>query len=46
MIPQGERPPSPIEHATFSWNYTTWLDFVAIVIAASLLYLKMRQKRA
>jgi uncharacterized membrane protein YraQ (UPF0718 family) len=46
MIPQGERPPSPIEHATFSWNYTTWLDFVAIAIAACLLYLRMRDRRA
>src|SRR5436853_1413179 len=33
LIPQGERPVSPIEHATFTWNYTTWLDFVAIVVA-------------
>jgi uncharacterized protein len=46
LIPQGERPVSPIEHATFSWNYTTWLDFVAIAIAACLLFLKMRDRRS
>jgi len=42
LIPQGERPVSPIEHATFNWNYTTWLDFVAIAVAAWLWILKMR----
>src|ERR1043166_7649516 len=39
LIPQGPRPISPIEHATFSWNYTTWLDFVAIAVAVWLLWL-------
>jgi uncharacterized protein len=46
LIPSGPRPASPIEHATFSWNYTTWLDFVAIAIAACLLFLKMRDRRS
>ena len=45
LIPQGERPVSPIEHATFSWNYTTWLDFAAIAVAAWLLLLRMRGAR-
>src|SRR4029077_13595103 len=45
LIPQGERPMSPIEHATFSWNYTTWLDCVAIAVAAGLGILKMRGRR-
>src|ERR1700730_18469017 len=43
LIPQGARPASAIEHATFHWNYTAWLDFVAIAIAAWLLFLKLRQ---
>ena len=43
LIPQGERPLSPIEHATFSWNYTTWLNFLAIAVAAWLW--KMRRSR-
>ncbi|HST30770.1 MAG TPA: permease [Chthoniobacterales bacterium] len=46
LIPQGQRPLSPIEHATFSWNYTTWLDFVAIGVALGLWALKMRSDRA
>jgi uncharacterized membrane protein YraQ (UPF0718 family) len=46
LVPRGDRLPSPIEHATFSWNYTTWLDFVAIALAMWLWVLKMRTKRA
>jgi uncharacterized protein len=45
LIPKGERPMSPIEHATFTWNYTTWLDFIAIAVAAWLWVLKMRSQR-
>jgi hypothetical protein len=45
LIPRGERPVSPIEHATLSWNYTTWLDFAAIALAIWLWGLKMRQGR-
>ena len=45
LIPKGERPVSPIEHATFAWNYTTWLNFVAIGIALWLLILRMRSRR-
>jgi uncharacterized protein len=44
LIPQGARSASPIEHATFAWNYTTWLDFVAIVAAVFLLGLKLRSR--
>jgi hypothetical protein len=43
LIPQGARPASPIEHATFRWNYTTWLDFVAIAVAIWFFFLKRRQ---
>jgi uncharacterized membrane protein YraQ (UPF0718 family) len=46
LVPHGARLPSPIEHATFRWNYTTWLDFVAIALAMWLWILKMRTKRA
>ena len=45
LIPTGERPMSSIEHATFSWNYTTWLDFVAIALALWLWVVKMRRQR-
>ena len=46
LIPQGERPMSPVEHATFSWNYTTWLDFIAIAAALWLWALKARGARS
>ena len=46
LIPQGERPLSPIEHATFSWNYTTWLNLLAIAVSAWLWTLKMRGGKA
>ena len=45
LIPTGERSTSAIEHATFSWNYTTWLDFVAIAVAVWLWVVKMRRQR-
>src|SRR5436853_82054 len=43
LIPHGARPSSAIEHATFSWNYTAWLDFAAIGAAAWLWALKSRR---
>jgi uncharacterized membrane protein YraQ (UPF0718 family) len=46
LIPQGARPPSAIEHATFQWNYTTWLDFAAIAVASVLLFLTLRDSKA
>lgn len=42
LIPKGERPMSPIAHATFSWNYTTWLDLAAIAVALWLWFLRTR----
>ena len=33
LIPHGPRPPSPVAMASFSLNYTTWLDFMAIAIS-------------
>ena len=44
LIPHGARPPSPAAMASFAWNYTTWLDFVAIAIGVWLLFLKLRPK--
>ncbi|HLW36043.1 MAG TPA: permease [Chthoniobacterales bacterium] len=46
LIPKGARPMSPVEHATFSWNYTTWLDFVAIAVALWLWVLRARSARS
>jgi uncharacterized membrane protein YraQ (UPF0718 family) len=42
LIPHGSRAASAIEHATFQWNYTAWLDLAAAVLATWLLFLKLR----
>ena len=36
LLPTGPRPPSVVEQAHFTWNYTTWLDLAALVAAALL----------
>jgi uncharacterized protein len=45
LIPRGPRPESAIEHAMIQWNYTAWLDFVAIGVAAWFLFLRLRQNQ-
>ena len=45
LILKGPRPPSAIEHATITWNYTTWLDFVAVAVGLWLLLVKIYQGR-
>ncbi|MFN2542393.1 MAG: permease [Chthoniobacterales bacterium] len=44
-IPQGTRPPSTLEHAMIVWNYTTWLDLIAIAVAVWLFVVKTKQSR-
>lgn len=44
LIPEGPRPPSAIEHAQIVWNYTSWLDLVALIFAAWLLFLHFRSR--
>jgi uncharacterized membrane protein YraQ (UPF0718 family) len=44
LIPEGARPPSAIEHAHIIWNYTSWLDLIAAIFAAWLLFLYFRSK--
>ena len=44
LIPQGSRPPSAIEHAHITWNYTSWLDVIALIFAAWLLFLHFRSR--
>jgi uncharacterized membrane protein YraQ (UPF0718 family) len=46
LIPHGLRPASAMEHMTIAWNYTTWLDLVAIAVAISLWVAKTRSKRS
>lgn len=45
LIPQGARPEPAMSHASFEWNYTTWLNIVAIIIAGLLFYLHFRKQR-
>src|SRR6478672_1822471 len=44
LIPQGSRPPSAIEHAHITWNYTSWLDLIALIFAAWLLFLHFKAR--
>jgi uncharacterized protein len=39
LIPAGPRPVSPVAMSSFAWNYTAWLDIVAIIVGSSLFYL-------
>jgi hypothetical protein len=34
------------EHATITWNYTTWLDLVAIAVSTWFWIFKMGRKRS
>ena len=36
LVPTGPRPPSVVEQAHFSWNYTTWLDLAAVLVFIAL----------
>jgi uncharacterized membrane protein YraQ (UPF0718 family) len=44
LMPQGARPPSPLMMAQFQWNYTTWLDVVALAVLALLAWLHFSKK--
>ncbi len=43
IVPTGARPPSAVSHALIKWNYTSWLDCVALVVFAVLLFLHLRK---
>jgi uncharacterized membrane protein YraQ (UPF0718 family) len=43
LIP-SVRPPSAIAEATFQWNYTTWLDFAAILLSGWFAWIHFKQK--
>jgi uncharacterized membrane protein YraQ (UPF0718 family) len=44
LIPQV-RPPSAIAEASFQWNYTTWLDFAAIILSGWFLVIHFRGQK-
>ncbi|MEY2547185.1 MAG: uncharacterized protein QOG48_2302, partial [Verrucomicrobiota bacterium] len=45
LIPRGPRPISAMEHATVQWNYTAWLNVVAILVCIVLWLVKSPQDR-
>jgi uncharacterized protein len=45
-IPRGARPPSAMEHAMIVWNYTTWLDVIAIAIGAWLVFVSLGRRQS
>jgi len=45
LVPQGPRPSSAVEHAHIIWNYTSWLDVVAAIFAARLVFLHFKKRR-
>ncbi len=46
LIPTGPRPPSAVQHAMISWNYTSWLDIVAVVVGGIFLVLYLRSRNS
>lgn len=45
LVPTGPRPASAISHARFAWNYTTWLDGIALAVAGSLAWVHYQAQR-
>jgi uncharacterized protein len=43
LVP-GVRPPSAIAQASWQWNYTTWLDFAAILLGGWFLRLHLKKR--
>lgn len=39
------RPPSAIAQAAFQWNYTTWLDFAAILLIGWFAWIRFKKKK-
>ncbi|MGH8162908.1 MAG: permease, partial [Rhodanobacteraceae bacterium] len=46
IVPTGARPPSAVSHAMIKWNYTSWLDCIAVVVFAVMLFLHLRKSQA
>jgi hypothetical protein len=43
LIPIGPRPLSAMAQASFQWNYTTWLDLVAIGLSGCFIWIHFRK---
>lgn len=42
LVPNADAGGGPMAHAEFSWNYTTWLDFLALAFSAWLFFLRRK----
>jgi uncharacterized membrane protein YraQ (UPF0718 family) len=45
LVPSGPRPVDAVAHAHISWNYTSWLDLAALLLAGWLVYLFLAQRK-
>lgn len=45
LIPRGARPPSAMEHASIEWNYTAWLNIIAVGLCLALWLARSRKDR-
>ncbi len=45
LLPEGERQASAVQESSISWNYTSWLDLIALVVFATFLFLHLRKSR-
>jgi uncharacterized protein len=43
LVPAGPRPPAPMMRDHFAWNYTTWLDFAALAVMATLAFFHFKK---
>ncbi len=44
LIPDRAIAMGPMQHASFAWNYTTWLNIAAMVLVVALVYLRKTSK--
>jgi len=45
LAPTGPRTVSAISHARFEWNYTSWLDIIALAVAGFFAFTHYREQR-
>ena len=45
LVPSGPRPPAPMMREHFAWNYTSWLDLVALAVLAGLALLHFAKSK-
>jgi uncharacterized protein len=46
LVPQGPRPSNLMQETGFQWNYTTWLDLMAMAFLVFLGFVRFQQNRA